>query len=312
MKKLKLFLGILFVSFLMGEGFALAQATETTSNEYDDWESQDNFWVEEDQVSSTASSYAPQTSPAYENSTSPPRQPTTTEIFSEHFREANHLYEQKKYNEAQNKLTRIINDGRFNSSQKQKAREVFHAINMELLYSDEPSEGSTIYVVKKGDSLYKIAKKYDTTVELIKRSNGLEKDVIYPDQKLKVLEKPFSVFVDKSENILELKLGGKTFKSFLVATGEDNNTPVGEFKVITKLIDPIWYKTGAVVEAGSPENALGTRWLGFDKVGYGIHGTIEPESIGQQSTAGCVRMLNSEVEELFNLIPRGTKVTVVD
>ena len=62
----------------------------------------------------------------------------------------------------------------------------------------------------------------------------------------------------------------------------------------------------------SPENVLGTRWMGFDIPGYGIHGTVEPKAIGQQVTAGCVRMLNEQVEELYSILPVGTEVVIVD
>ena len=52
--------------------------------------------------------------------------------------------------------------------------------------------------------------------------------------------------------------------------------------------------------------------MGFDMEGYGIHGTIHPDQIGQPVSAGCVRMLNTDVEELYDLIPEGTKVSIVD
>ena len=87
---------------------------------------------------------------------------------------------------------------------------------------------------------------------------------------------------------------------------------MGTFKITTKLVNPVWYKSGAVVPPDSPENILGTRWMGFDLEGYGIHGTTSPESIGTQATAGCVRMLNNEVEELYTFLPQGTEVTIVD
>ena len=64
--------------------------------------------------------------------------------------------------------------------------------------------------------------------------------------------------------------------------------------------------------AESPENILGSRWMGLSERGYGIHGTVDPKSVGQQVTAGCVRMLNSEVEELYTIVPAGTEVTIVD
>jgi len=97
-----------------------------------------------------------------------------------------------------------------------------------------------------------------------------------------------------------------------VSTGSNNSSPVGTFKITTKLTDPVWFKSGAVVPPESPDNVLGTRWMGFDLAGFGIHGTTEPDKIGQQVTAGCVRMRNGEVEEIYTLIPLGTSVQIVD
>ncbi|MGE5197528.1 MAG: L,D-transpeptidase, partial [Deltaproteobacteria bacterium] len=84
------------------------------------------------------------------------------------------------------------------------------------------------------------------------------------------------------------------------------------FKIINKLANPTWFKAGAIVPADSPENVLGTRWLGFDLAGYGIHGTKDPQSLGKQVTQGCVRLSNSEVEELYTIVPEGTEVTIID
>lgn len=173
-------------------------------------------------------------------------------------------------------------------------------------------QGEEQYTVQKGDSLYKIAKQYGTTIELIKRTNRLESDTIYPGMKLKVVEGTFSISVDKSDNILKLYLDSNLVKEYSVATGENNGTPTGDFKVINKLENPTWYHAGAVVPPESPENILGTRWLGIDHPGYGIHGTTLPESIGKQATAGCVRMLNRDVEELYAIVPVGTKVAITD
>ena len=101
-------------------------------------------------------------------------------------------------------------------------------------------------------------------------------------------------------------------KTYVVATGVSNSTPAGTFKIVNKLANPTWFKVGAVVPPGSDENILGSRWLGLNLSGYGIHGTIEPETLGQQITQGCVRMANSDVEELYTIIPLGTEVTIVD
>ncbi len=185
-------------------------------------------------------------------------------------------------------------------------------VNVQLLFSPVLTEQDLPHEVKPGDSLGRIADAHHTTVELLKRANGLRSDVIHPQQHLKVPNARFAIVVDKSDNQLLLTADNQFFKLYPVATGKDNSTPVGTFKVINKIAKPVWYRQGAVVPPDSPENILGTRWLGFDKKGYGIHGSVDDSAIGQQITAGCVRMHNPDVEELFAIVPTGTEVTIVD
>jgi lipoprotein-anchoring transpeptidase ErfK/SrfK len=180
------------------------------------------------------------------------------------------------------------------------------------LFSKEIEPDSIAYTVKSGDSLYVLARKHHTTVDLIKKINGLKSDNIYPKMKLKIHTAPFSICIDKSKNVLVLYSNGEAVKKYSVATGKKNCTPVGEFRITDKLVNPTWFKTGAILPPGSPDNALGTRWMGFDKPAYGIHGTIEPKSIGTQASEGCIRMLNEDVEELYSIVPIGTKVTIQD
>ncbi|MBU2540377.1 MAG: L,D-transpeptidase family protein [Candidatus Omnitrophica bacterium] len=193
-----------------------------------------------------------------------------------------------------------------------KAGEELYDLNIRIIFSTLQTEKTIIYEVKPGDVLSKIAKKFNTTVALIKRSNNLKSNVIRPEQRLRIWTEKFSCIVDKSQNTLTLKSDDEVVKVYTVSTGKHNSTPVGIFTITSKLIDPVWYKQGAIVLPDSPENILGSRWLGFSIAGYGIHGTTEPETIGQQITAGCVRMVNQQVEELFDLLPLGTEVTVID
>ena len=46
--------------------------------------------------------------------------------------------------------------------------------------------------------------------------------------------------------------------------------------------------------------------------GYGIHGTNDASSIGKQSTSGCIRMHNDDVVELYDMVPKGTEVEIID
>ncbi|MBI4387457.1 MAG: L,D-transpeptidase family protein [Candidatus Omnitrophica bacterium] len=195
---------------------------------------------------------------------------------------------------------------------KEAAESELESLNFKLLFSPTETEGSVIRTVKSGDNLYNIAKEYGTTVGLIQKVNDLKGDLIKPGLKLKVVKAQFSIEIDKSENMLKLLADGEPLKTYRVGTGANNSTPVGQFTITNKLENPTWYKAGAVVPPDSPDNILGTRWLGFSLKGYGIHGTTLPESIGKQESSGCIRMLNQDVEELYSIVPTGASVTVVD
>lgn len=185
-------------------------------------------------------------------------------------------------------------------------------VNIALLFSPVITDLDVVHEVQPGDTLGRIAAKYGTTIGFIRRANSIKGDIIRPKQKLKIPKGTFSIVVDKSQNQLLLTENDQFIKSYRVATGKDNSTPTGTFKITTKITNPAWYKLGAVVPPDSPENILGTRWMGIDKPSYGIHGTTEPDAVGQQVTAGCVRMINTDVEELFDIVPEGTEVTIVD
>ena len=175
-----------------------------------------------------------------------------------------------------------------------------------------PDTHSLMVEVKPGDNLTRLSKKNHVTAEMIRRVNRLSDDKIRPAMKLKIPTYKFSAVVDKSLNTLTLKGDEEVLKTYVVATGKDNSTPVGVFKVTDKLVNPTWYKDRAVVPNDSPENELGSRWMGISAKGYGIHGTIHPETLGSQVTAGCVRMKNEDVQELYSYLVPGSEVTVVD
>lgn len=251
--------------------------------------------------------------PKDQNHSAPQEEPTATDRVT-----AQELYSQAvaKYKDgnlirAKEILQRIITE--YPSFEKiETVQKELGELNMEIIFSNALTEDTVMHEVVKGDTLGELAKKYGTTIELIKRSNSLTNNIIRIGQKLRIWTAPFNVFVDKSQNILFLKKGNEVLKVYEVSTGANNSTPVGEFKITTKLTDPVWFNRGVVVPPESPQNVLGSRWLGFDIQGYGIHGTIEPETIGQQVTAGCIRMRNEEVEELYDILPRGVPVEVVN
>ena len=63
--------------------------------------------------------------------------------------------------------------------------------------------------------------------------------------------------------------------------------------------------------AGGPENPLGARALYLGSSLYRIHGTNEPNTIGQSVSSGCIRMMNDDVVDLYDRVPVGTRVEVL-
>jgi lipoprotein-anchoring transpeptidase ErfK/SrfK len=194
----------------------------------------------------------------------------------------------------------------------EEAQDKLGELNIDLIFSPAKMPQTISYEIVPGDSIGHLAYKYKTTPQLIRRANGLKSDVIRTGEKLRIWTAPFTVLINKSQNVLFLKSGEEVLKIYHVSTGRDNITPVGNFKIATKIEKPVWFKNGGPpIPSESPENQLGSRWMGFDTdPHYGIHGTLHPESIGQQVTDGCVRLKNGDVEELFDIIPNGTKVVI--
>jgi lipoprotein-anchoring transpeptidase ErfK/SrfK len=227
------------------------------------------------------------------------------------FNQAKELEKKNDLLNAREMYVKLVNEFT-NSGEVMNWQKKIEDLNIKLLFSPVITPKSAVYEIKPADTLTKIAKEFKTTVDLIMKSNNLANDRILPGRKIKVWTSPFNILVDKSNNILLLKSDEEIIKTYIVATGKNNSTPIGTFKITTKLLNPTWFKAGAVVPPGSLENVLGTRWMGFDLAGYGIHGTTEPRSLGKQVTEGCVRMANPEVEELYTIVPVGTEVTIVD
>lgn len=121
------------------------------------------------------------------------------------------------------------------------------------------------------------------------------------------------VVIHKKRNRLTVIMNDIPVYSFPVTTGRGELTPVGEFRIVTKVNRPFYLRKK--IAGGHPDNPLGTRWMGLS-VGngykYGIHGTNRPWQIGQSVSSGCVRMRNKDVEFLYRHVPLRTRVVIVD
>jgi hypothetical protein len=110
---------------------------------------------------------------------------------------------------------------------------------------------------------------------------------------------------------LYLYEGERLVREYVVGIGDPATpTPVRDFVITTKVVNPTYYPKGRDPIEPGKENPIGTRWIGL-KDGYGIHGTNEPLSIGRAASHGCIRLGRKEIEELFDLVKIGTEVKFI-
>lgn len=178
-----------------------------------------------------------------------------------------------------------------------------------------------LYEVRPGDSLWKICTKTLKTKDggrhepgLLRLMNGMSSDSLQAGQSLLVPEAGVRIEIDREGHGLVAWLEDVPLLAFEVGLGREDRTPAGDFIVQVKQENPTWYRDGRAIPYGDPANILGTRWMGFENqpgsMGYGIHGTELPESVGLDESMGCVRMRNEEVETLFEIVSRGTLVSI--
>ncbi|WP_327204801.1 L,D-transpeptidase [Paenibacillus sp. DMB20] len=75
---------------------------------------------------------------------------------------------------------------------------------------------------------------------------------------------------------------------------------MGDFHISDKVVNPNGTATGT----------YGSRGMQLSDTDYAIHGTQDVDSIGGNVSEGCIRMFKEDVEELFDLVPMGTKVSI--
>jgi LysM repeat protein len=236
---------------------------------------------------------------------------------------------------ARDALNRALHHPDATAQQQRALRERLASIAQTITFSDRVVPGDTTvrrYTIESGDSLSKIAKKAGVRTDwrFLQRVNNIASPTrIRVGQTIKLVDGPFHAVVDKSDYRLDLYADARDadgnriyLRSFPVGLGEFDSTPEGAWLVDeNKLVNPGWTnpRTNEVYAPDDPENPIGERWIGLKGVdantevmsGYGIHGTIEPESIGAQASMGCVRLLDGDVELLYELMEPGESEIVI-
>jgi lipoprotein-anchoring transpeptidase ErfK/SrfK len=127
------------------------------------------------------------------------------------------------------------------------------------------------------------------------------------------------IVIRRSGNELRYYEGPTLGRTFGVATGQAvYPTPLGTWHIVDMQLNPWWRPPDSPWAKGlkpippGPGNPLGTRWMGLDAAGVGIHGTPDDASIGYSASHGCIRMHIPDAEWLFQHVHIGTPVIITD
>ncbi|MEW6252232.1 MAG: L,D-transpeptidase family protein [Planctomycetota bacterium] len=181
------------------------------------------------------------------------------------------------------------------------------------------------YEVQSGDRLTEIAREREVPWEAVALLSGVSNPSnLRAGQKLRIPKGTFHVKLYKSKFRLDIYLNDLYLRSYRVGLGADDGTPEGIWRVKNRLTNPRYFPSASatdkrIIEPDDPNNPLGEYWIGLEGLegnavgqeGYGIHGTIDPDSIGKNFSLGCIRMLNEEVAVLYKLVQPGRSLVTV-
>lgn len=200
--------------------------------------------------------------------------------------------------EARHELNALLKAGSLSRSDAAEVRSRLSELAGQTIFSRRVVAGDPLvetYAIQAGDRLVNIARKYDVPHEILMDINNIRNAAtIRADQKLKMVRGPFHARIEKRDFRLDVYLGELYVRSYPVGLGSDDGTPEGVWRVKDRLENPTYYPSASAVDKriispDDPANPLGEHWIGLEGVegaavgheGYGIHGTIEPDSIGK-------------------------------
>jgi lipoprotein-anchoring transpeptidase ErfK/SrfK len=234
---------------------------------------------------------------------------------------------------ARETLNDALLSGRLSDAETEAARQSIAQLNQTLVFSpkrfaDDPWVIG--YPVQSGERLSTIANKNGVTWQFLARINNITPRQLRAGATIKVIKGPFFAVVTKSKFRMDVYLGGPGgagsmfVASYPVGLGKDDSTPTGTWEVAggNKILHPRYYspRGEGVIEADDPKNPLGGYWIGLQgldgqavgKNSYGIHGTIDPDSIGKQASLGCIRLRHEDIAMVFDLMVETRSKIVID
>ncbi len=202
-----------------------------------------------------------------------------------------------------------------------------------------PESGNVIgenysVTVEEGDTLVDIGRRHNVGYDAIRMANpdvsiwapyaGTE--VVIPNQHILPDAPREGIVINLSELRLYYYSREGVVETYPISVGRDGfSTPVGLTKTTVKVKDPAWSPPRSMREEAAargepvpsivppgPDNPLGRHAILLGLQSYLIHGTNKPEGVGMHVSRGCIRMFPEDIESLYQRVPSGTTVNIID
>ena len=227
--------------------------------------------------------------------------------------------------EGRQRLSDALGSGGLDEARASEVRVALAQLSETLVFGSGVAQRDPFareFIIPEGGVLAKIAQNQTNGLhwKFLARINGISSpNRIRSGQRLKLLDGPFHAVVNKSAYRLDLWMGQEDdrvyVRSFNVGIGRDNRTPEGKFQVSSRVENPQHTdpETGKVFDKNDPLNPVGEHWIAIKGTepetenlsGFGLHGTIDENSIGRPESLGCVRMLPKDIALLYEVLGPG-------
>ncbi len=189
-----------------------------------------------------------------------------------------------------------------------EAKRITGEVNLDLLLSRIPRPEKTIHTVRRGEALVTIARRSDTTIDYIMRSNGKTTALIFPDEELVVFPLNYRIEIDLEKGLITVFEGDTFFKDYpIVGT---HLPPEVSAPVSTSISEKVAWDVDRPVNFTDANYLNCSKWVRTGKIGLFIRETST--DAGRASVPYGVMVAKSDMEEIFTILRVGTEVRLVN
>lgn len=202
--------------------------------------------------------------------------------------------------EAHLALSKFYGNPRLSSEESRRLTEMLDQVAGTVIYSRQHLIESP-YKVQPGDTLEQIGRLYNVPGELLAKINGIrDPSQLPPGAELKVVRGPFDAIIDLNRYEMTLMVQGRYAGRFPIGIGASQKQLEGQFLVRDKRIAPA---------AGADPAAPPLKYVDLGNQ-VSIHAADGPQSLGRTAGQGCIGMSPRDIDDVYDILAIGSRVTI--